>query len=462
MSGSGEDASNHKPPRRILEIDFHGSPQVKAMEEARLAAEKREVLLREAENHSGVLRLREQLALIEGNSAFTHTRQVASRLFEEDSAMRAVRERFQELEQTSVFAHARFLEENSAIARALEALRSQEELARTALGPMWELRQAGLFAEDAPWQRTAALARGAIANFEARFRLPDQLESGFLAEQFSARAIAADLALPNQGVAALALQQAMEKMRTPWLDQQEAMRSVAGFAEIQRIGEAVRTMPAFDDSLAATLRRSLGDWRDPIQWRSEIFTDLTARADFYVGLGFNPALTDFPLPAFEQGLKIAGLEPSPSESEPADPEEEGLLRTNAAHDQLQRVERSLRRFIDKKLIRVCGPDWPKHRLPNGVYDNWQEKKRKAEEAGAEERPLIEYSDFTDYAGIICKKDNWREVFRTFFRREESVRETFQRLHPIRLDVAHARLITQDDEFFLRVEVKRLEKVIGEA
>jgi hypothetical protein len=126
MSGSGEDASNDKPPRRILEIDFHGSPQVKAMEEARLAAEKREVLLREAENHSGVLRLREQLALIEGNSAFTHTRQVASRLFEEDSAMRAVRERFQELEQTSVFAHARFLEENSAIARALEALRSRK------------------------------------------------------------------------------------------------------------------------------------------------------------------------------------------------------------------------------------------------------------------------------------------------------------------------------------------------
>lgn len=167
----------------------------------------------------------------------------------------------------------------------------------------------------------------------------------------------------------------MEKMRTPWLDQQEAMRSVAGFAEIQRIGEAVRTMPAFDDSLAATLRKSLGDWRDPIHWRSEIFTDLAARADFYVGLGFNPVLTDFPLPAFEQGLEIAGLAPGPAEDEPADREgdggdEEGLVRTNAAHDQLQRVERSLRRFIDKKLTRACGPDWPQHRLPNGIYDSW--------------------------------------------------------------------------------------------
>jgi len=459
MSGSGEDAPKDKPPRRILEIDLPGSPKVKAMEEARLAGERREYLLQEMEKHSGALKLREQLEQIERGSVVAHAREVGFHRFEENSAIRAIRERFQEWEQTSLLGHARFLEENSAIARAL---RSQEELARTALGPIWELRQAGLFAEDAPWQRMAALAREAVTKYEARFRLPDQLESGLMAERFRASAIAENLAIHHQGLAGQGLQQAMEKMCTPWLDQEEAMRSVAGFAEIQRIGEAVRTMPAFDDSLAATLRESLGDWRDPIHWRAEIFTDLAARADFYVGLGFNPALTDFPPPAFEQGLEIAGLESGPAESQSADAEEDGLLRTNAAHDQLQRLERSLRRFIDNKLTRAYGPDWPRHRLPNGLCDQWREKKRKAEEAGAEERPLIEYSDFTDYAGIICKIDNWREVFQAFFRRQESVRETFQRLHPIRLDVAHARLVTQDDEFFLRVEVKRLEKAMCDA
>ena len=40
-----------------------------------------------------------------------------------------------------------------------------------------------------------------------------------------------------------------------------------------------------------------------------------------------------------------------------------------------------------------------------------------------------------------------------------MRESFQRLHPIRLDVAHSRLITQDDELLLRVEVMRLVKVM---
>jgi hypothetical protein len=443
-------------------------PPANSKAPTRLAAQKREELLREMERHSGAGRLQEQLAWIEENSALALARETASRLVEENSAVQAIRSQFLEMERNPVLHHAReaarWLEENSALTRVLEGFKRHEELARTAMGPLWELGQARLFHEDASWQRSAELAREAIASFESRFRLPDQLESAFLAEQFHARAVQENLAVQTHGLAAQALQQAMEKMSTPWLDHERTVRSVAGFAQIQRIGEAVRTLPAFDDSLAATLRESLGDWRDPITWRPEIFTNLAARGDFYVSLGFDSALTSFPLPAFEQGLAIAGLDGVPWEAEPGEIEEDdieevGLARSNAAHDQLQRAERLLRRFIAKHLTRISGPDWPKHRLPNGLYEEWREKKRKAEEAGAEGRPLIEYADFTHYALIICKKDNWREVFQAFFRREESVRETFQRLHPIRLDVAHARLITQDDELLLRAEVMRLEKAM---
>jgi len=105
MSRPGDDAPNDKSPRSILEIDLHGSPRVKTMEEAGLAAEKREKLLREVEKHSGVLRLRDQLELIEGSSVLAHARE-AARLFEETSAMRAIRE----MEQSSFLAHARMLE----------------------------------------------------------------------------------------------------------------------------------------------------------------------------------------------------------------------------------------------------------------------------------------------------------------------------------------------------------------
>lgn len=94
-----------------------------------------------------------------------------------------------------------------------------------------------------------------------------------------------------------------------------------------------------------------------------------------------------------------------------------------------------------------------------MYDKWQEKKQKAEAAGRDPCLLVAYADFTDYEPLVCKKDNWRELFGGHFGRQESLRESFQRLHPIRLDTMHARPIGQDDELLLCVEVTRLIKVV---
>lgn len=359
----------------------------------------------------------------------------------------------------------RAFQNNSSIEQMLKSVRIHQKLAREALGPMWELRNAGILDLDSPWRPDMDLARQAVEDFHARFRLPEITETARLLAEFRTSPLSEALARSAEETSSL--QRAVESMRTPWLDAHEAMRSIAGLAKLQGIGHALRSMPAFDESLSAALRTDLGDWRDLITWRPEIFTDLTARSDFYVSLGFNPALTNFPLPAFEQSLDIAGLrselprsdrshEAPPSES---DDEERGLVRTNAAHDRLQKLERLLRKFIDEHMARAFGVGWAKHRMPNGLYEQWREKKRKAELAGAEERPLIEYADFTDYSQVICRADNWREVFGPFFFRPESVRESFQRLHPIRMDVAHSRLITQDDELLLQVEATRLVKVI---
>jgi len=194
-----------------------------------------------------------------------------------------------------------------------------------------------------------------------------------------------------------------------------------------------------------------------------------ARSDFYISLGFDQALTDFPAPAFEQSVDIAGLRREPPSlvdrygvpvprSDDGD-EEESLARTNMAHDWLLRLETQLREFIDERMTRAFGADWPKRRLPNGMYEEWQEKKRKAKEAGGRDWPLIAYADFTDYERVMCRTDNWREIFAPFFGRPESVRESFQRLYPIRLDTMHARPVTQDDELLLYVETRRLVKVI---
>jgi hypothetical protein len=112
------------------------------------------------------------------------------------------------------------------------------------------------------------------------------------------------------------------------------------------------------------------------------------------------------------------------------------------------------------MTEAFGPNWPRHRLPNGMHDQWQDRKQKAQETGARERPLVAYADFTNYAPVICRGDDWREVFQRFFQRPENVRESFQRMHPIRLDTMHARAVSQDDELLLYVETRRLLKIIG--
>ena len=361
----------------------------------------------------------------------------------------------------------RAIEENAGVRQLLKTIQDNQAAMRAALGPIEDLRRAGAFDMDSRWFRDIERVGLAMADFEARFHLPEMTEIERLIAEF--RNSPLSQALSQYAELPSSLQRAIESMRTPWLDAQEAMRSIAGFAELQGIGHVLKNMSAFSESLTAALRIDLGDWRDPITWRPELFTDLVARSDFYASLGFNQALTDFPAPAFQQSLDIAGLrrEPPPLVARYGAPipcsgdddEEEGLARTNMAHDWLLRLETQLRAFIDDQMTRAFGADWPKCRLPNGLYEEWQEKKRKAIQAGAKEWPLIAYADFTSYERVICRRDNWREIFARFFGRPETVRESFQRLYPIRLDTMHARPITQDDKLLLYVETRRLVKAV---
>jgi hypothetical protein len=332
---------------------------------------------------------------------------------------------------------------------------------------MEELRRMSMVEIHSPVYREIEAAQRVIASYTERFRLPAATETARLLEQLRVDPLKDMVASFAEQESSL--RRAMESMRTPWLDMQEQLRSIRGFAELQSIGAALQNVPSFDERLSGVLRVGLGDWRDSITWPSDIFTDLAARSDFYASLGFDHALTDFPAPAFEQSLDIAGLRREPPQlielygapiaASDDEEEEEGLGRTNAAHDWLLRLETQLRNFIDEAMTRAFGANWHKQRLPNGLYEQWQEKKQKALQARGREWPLIAYADFTDYERVICRGDNWRDIFAAFFVRVESVRESFQRLYPIRLDTMHARPITQDDELLLFVEARRLVRAI---
>lgn len=352
---------------------------------------------------------------------------------------------------------------NSAL-RLARGLNRQQELVRAALGPVEELRRAGLL--NAASQLGAEYRRilDMVAETEKHFRLPEIAIATKLFLEFENTG--ATNAIKRYHEQASELQHAMDSMRAPWLDMEDKLRSIGGFVGLQGIGHALRKMPAFDTRLTDALRIDLGDWRKKISWPANIFIDPLARTSFYAKRGLDPALTKFPAKAFEQSIAIAGLKGTPPPLVQAynyEPEVEAAFeRTNAAHDRLQRFETQIRQFIDEQMKPAFGENWIKHQVPGKIRQAWLDKRQKARDNGAPQRPLIAYADFADYVPIITRKDNWQKVFEPIFGRAAFVQESFQRLYPIRICTMHARLITQDDELYLYVETKRILAAIGNA
>ncbi|MCB1467826.1 MAG: hypothetical protein KDK08_11925, partial [Rhizobiaceae bacterium] len=358
---------------------------------------------------------------------------------------------------------AKMIDESSAAAKLVQQMREQDQLARIAFGPFEDLRRTGVMLEAKKLGIEVGRVDELVRAATERFRLPEFKEASALVEAYRLGPGSKTLANLYGGDV---FAKAIESMRTPWLDAADTARSAGAFAELQSIGFALQNFQGFDDRLSDALRIDLGDWRDLIDWPENIFTDALVRSDFYIQRGFAPHLTNLPGPAFDESVGLAGLRPAPPElAEPyyrgeGDEDEAAFQRTNEAHDRLQRFESRLRKFIDDVMTAAFGDQWTKHQVPGEIRKKWLDKKQKAMDNGEGEHPLIAYADFTDYVPIITRTDNWTQVFEPIFRRSAFVQESFQRLYPIRICTMHARMITQDDELYLYVEIKRILGVIN--
>ena len=347
---------------------------------------------------------------------------------------------------------------HSAIELIEKALGSNTNLGllRAYESPFEELRRAGFFGSAI--QNELKRTIGWIDECEKRWSAPSILQTSKLVEGLSKD-------LGN----ALAFKNIAESIKNPWLDVEDSFGSVQRLADYHWIGQAISQQASLHQDIAIPLRSKLGDWRNISTWPNGIWEDLGLRMDFYTNLGFNEDLIDMWPPAFQEATIAYGIQSDPPSIEDiygqpvpvekAMGKEVAFVRTNKAHDWLQRLECQLRHFIDRQMTTKFGPNWPRHRLPNKMYEMWC---RKREEASGRrpEQSLIDYADFTDYQSVICKKDNWRDVFSLFFNNVESVRESFNRLRPIRVDTMHSRMISQADELFLYVETKRLSQAMG--
>jgi len=338
---------------------------------------------------------------------------------------------------------------------------------RAALGPVEDLRR--ILQRNPGLLQTASELRGfrkLAADLEKQFLLPKQSDIQKLLGAWETSG--AQRALLAYRDHASQFRLAIEAMNTPWVDSQNELRSLKGLLGLQQVGHELRSSLVFDVKTAERLRRHLGDWREKVDWPSAIYTDAWARSDFYVDRGLDPDLTNFPADAFSQAMTNAGIQITAppyvhayaaTENERGE-EQTGFERNNAAHDRLQRFESHLRAFIDQRMTTTVGENWIKHRVSRDMHRQWKGKRAKAIDVGEPERPLIAYADFTDYAKIIERKDNWNEAFAPVFRRKSLVQESLQRLYPIRNCTMHARIITQDDELFLHAETRRLLKAMG--
>lgn len=320
------------------------------------------------------------------------------------------------------------------------------------------LGQVGLDAHSALALQTETLSESLCR----RFTLPSLLDASSYLDQ-TLGSIATQMG--SLDTTSSEVMRAIERMCHPWVDTDHIASSLRGFAGLQSIGHALSSHHAFDSSITNGLRDWLGTWDSSITWDDDQLEDLETRSEFYEDQGYDSALSDFPNPAFEEALGLAGLRTSPPTLfiTPAVVQSSefnsGLERTNKAHRQLFVLECSLRQFIEMRMQRDIGDGWVKSRVPLDVRQKWEEKRDKAVAQGENPLPHIHYADFTDYEKIILRGDNWKDIFAPVFNRKEFIIESFYRLRPIRLCTAHARVITQDDEVFLYVEVKRILSVI---
>ncbi|MEQ8390377.1 MAG: Swt1 family HEPN domain-containing protein [Thalassospira sp.] len=288
---------------------------------------------------------------------------------------------------------------------------------------------------------------------------PGIVRVGEIVEQFEASPLFT--AAQRVGAIGSAYQQQLDRLRTPILNWAEKAGSLGGIIKLQTIGDLVRVPTSYDPDVGRALREELGDWRDPMTFSDN---GEVSRADFYQDVGFDAELVDFRDEDFPVIIEQTGIVRPVSEIEqllgPFLPEgyraqfEESDLEVQA-FTWLRALEIAIRFIVDRAMTEAFGSNWAKGRMPNGMYDQWLHKKDKARRADRPVGSLIDFADFSDYIRIIERKDNWSTVFSKFWPRVEDVRESFQRLHFIRIDTMHSRPLIKQDLISLYAEGRRV-------
>lgn len=310
----------------------------------------------------------------------------------------------------------------------------------------------------------------AVASLQERFRLPQFAELQSLQERLgiALAPFAAQGAVMQANIDRV--QELAKSLKTPWLDSQNVSRSFDGFAGLASLGFAIRTNPYSPTTIEA-VAAAIGTWSTIPEEAEE---DPFKRDEFYEEHGLNTDLIAIPEPAFTEALERTGVVSTEllvavefpltfefQESLTSD-EVNLLRRLEQAASLLQVFEIKLRAFIHETMSAEFKSGWEKHRLPeNGeMHQRWSYKREKAVKNGEQPEDLIHYADFTDYAKLITREDNWKQVFSRVFPNKDLIRLSFSRLEQLRLPVMHSRRISKADLMTIGTETTQILIAIG--
>jgi hypothetical protein len=178
-------------------------------------------------------------------------------------------------------------------------------------------------------------------------------------------------------------------------------------------------------------------------------------SDALLSTGLNSPLIHtptYPLPIIES------METEEDVSRRADEAER--RRVLDAYDTLHALETRLRELIGVKLSEVRGNAWWRQSVPKSVRDDCVKRKAERETPDARSHHPIAYSYLGDLKDIILKGDNWDPVFLAIFESKTTFEAMFIWLEPVRKDVAHSRISSDDDYQYFTVAANGLHRAIN--
>jgi len=126
------------------------------------------------------------------------------------------------------------------------------------------------------------------------------------------------------------------------------------------------------------------------------------------------------------------------------------------------LEEELRALIVYSLSKLT-PNWWKQRVPLDTRNNAEARKQEREKPypgrAKLDRPLHEFLDFSDYIKIITMKQNWDEVFKAAFARQDLVAVKLNEIQVLRNDLRHGRDLPPEDREMFVINARQLLRAI---